>query len=182
MKSDKIVVSLQENTISHRGRSVRLTPTLAELAYVLARSAPKPVSQARICIGLWSAQDGPANETAIVSYHICRLRKKIHTLGLAINLARGVGYYITAAEDATTPPPPRVTWSDELIEQYSEMRRQNLSREQILDQLGLTPTQLRSFHNFLRARRRFPYLFPPSSVDLRRAPFKLRRQKEEAAP
>lgn len=182
MASDKITVCLKQNAITHRGHTVRLTALQAELAHMLAREAPKAVPQERIRIGLWGTQDGPANETAMLSQHVCKLRKKLRTIGLTINLARGAGYYITTAENAAIHPPRKVTWSKKLVEQYTEMRRQGRSREQILYQLGLTLKQLRSLHNFLRARRNFPYLFPPLAIDLRRADAKPRRQMEEAAP
>ena len=89
--SDDVIVSLNTNSITVRGVSLHLQPREAEIMHVLAGRMPASVRRDVITARVWCL--GERELTAKnLDVHICKLRRKLEPLGLAIRTyAHGVG-------------------------------------------------------------------------------------------
>jgi DNA-binding response OmpR family regulator len=81
--SDEVLVSLDTNSITVRGVSVRLEPREAEVLFVLAARMPAPIRRETIVAKVWGLWDGEATAKN-VDVHICKLRRKLARVGLRI--------------------------------------------------------------------------------------------------
>lgn len=82
--SDDVIVSLDTNSITVRGVSLRLTSRQTEILHVLAKRMPAPVRRGVIVAQVWGLSE---SETASKSLdvHFFNLRRKLEPLGLAIH-------------------------------------------------------------------------------------------------
>ncbi len=89
--SDDVFVSLDTNSITVRGVSLRLQPREAEILHVLAGRMPAPVRRGVITSRVWCVGEREMSAKN-VDVHICRLRRKLAPLGLSIRThVHGVG-------------------------------------------------------------------------------------------
>lgn len=86
-----VLVSLETNTLAYRGRAVRMSPTMAEIAWVLAQRMPNPVARTHIIERVWGLGE-PADALNNVYQHVYDLRRRITPLGLGIKSVRSIGY------------------------------------------------------------------------------------------
>lgn len=89
---DQPTVSLEMNSISFRDKTVIVTPTVASVAFVLAESMPRPVSDKYLFERVW----GGLSDTVLkptTKVHICKLRRAIEPFGdLLIETIAGAGW------------------------------------------------------------------------------------------
>lgn len=85
--SDDVIVSLDTNSITVRGMSLRLTPRQAEILRVLADKMPAPVRRQTVTARVWCLNERELTEKNL-DVHVSNLRHKIAPLGLAIHTHR----------------------------------------------------------------------------------------------
>lgn len=94
-----IAVSLQTNSVSvgWSPLTVRLSPTEAELLYVLAQASPITVAYDRLIVALWGVNEGSSaySHMKVVTDHT---RKKIAPLDLTIETVRFHGYRLVRSD------------------------------------------------------------------------------------
>lgn len=81
--SDDVIVSLNTNSITVRGVSLRLAPRQAEILHVLAMCMPKPVRRGAITAHVWGMTERELTAKNL-DVHISNLRPKLKTIGLMI--------------------------------------------------------------------------------------------------
>lgn len=81
-----LVVSVDTNTVTHCGQSIKLQPRHTELVQVLAESAPKIVRLSVIISRVWGVSE-PEHADRCVYVAVSKLRPKLATIKLEI-----VGY------------------------------------------------------------------------------------------
>jgi DNA-binding response OmpR family regulator len=85
--SSDVIVSLNTNSITLRGVTMRLEPREAEVLYVLAERMPAPLTRETIVAKVWGLSDSEA-PAKNVDVHVCKLRQKLGRLGLTISKYR----------------------------------------------------------------------------------------------
>jgi len=81
--SNDVIVSLDTNTITVRGASLRLQPREAEILHVLASRMPSPVRRAAIVAVVWGLTEREMTAKNIDTY-VSNLRRKLMPIDLAI--------------------------------------------------------------------------------------------------
>jgi DNA-binding response OmpR family regulator len=81
--SDDVFVSLDTNSITVRGVSLRLAPKHAEILHVLAGCMPAPVRRGFITARVWGLCERERTAKNL-DVHIFNLRRKLEPLGLTI--------------------------------------------------------------------------------------------------
>lgn len=84
-------VDLDNNVIVAHGRSAKLQPRQAEIAYALVERFPSVASHDRLCAAISGAGVDWTDERTI-SVHICHMRKIFEPLGLSIINVRKQGF------------------------------------------------------------------------------------------
>jgi two-component system, OmpR family, response regulator len=77
--------------LSHRARSVFLSPIDQRLAHSLIERFGEVVAERHLIEAVWP--EGATNQTLRV--HVSRLRQRLEPIGLSITCARGMGYVMT---------------------------------------------------------------------------------------
>jgi DNA-binding response OmpR family regulator len=81
--------------LSHRGRSVFLSPIDQRLAHVLIERFGEVVAEPDLIEAVWP--EGATNQALRV--HVSRLRQRIVPIGLSVKCVRSSGYVMTEAAD-----------------------------------------------------------------------------------
>lgn len=89
--SDDVIVSLDTNSITVRGVSLRLRPREAEILRVLVNCMPTPVRRTVIIASVWALTEREPTAKG-VDVHVSNLRRKIKPLGLAISTYTTIGF------------------------------------------------------------------------------------------
>lgn len=87
----EVTVSLDQNAVSFGGETVFVTPTQAEIAFVLAGKMPQTARREFLIDRVWGANSQP-DASNVLDTQVCGLRKLIRPLRLAIETTRHVGY------------------------------------------------------------------------------------------
>jgi DNA-binding winged helix-turn-helix (wHTH) protein len=77
---DRVIVSLDTNTLTFRGRTVHIPQLKAEIMIVIAAARPHAISSSEIIRRVWGASGGDEN---LLATHMWRLRQMLPP-GLAI--------------------------------------------------------------------------------------------------
>ena len=92
-----LLVSVEANRLSYRGKSIKLRGKKAMLADVLARCFGRVVTHERIYLELWD-DDEPDTAAKAIQVHVCWLRKALAPLGLAVETSYGRGYRMITSQ------------------------------------------------------------------------------------
>lgn len=94
---EAVVVSLDFNSVSFRGRTISLTRTLTEMAFILAEKMPNAVRREYMFERLWGHLGNQDSKSMDVL--MGQLRSRFFTLGLTIETIRSVGWRIRVEGD-----------------------------------------------------------------------------------
>lgn len=97
---DKVLVTLDSNTLTYKGHSVKLTRGEADAALVLARAMPRPVGYDSMITQIYGANDTPNTVQKCLQVWVCHLRKKLEPLGLAIETVLSRSYCMMPIENS----------------------------------------------------------------------------------
>lgn len=86
----EVFVCLDTNTLSFRGRTIKLTAKSAELAFILAERAPMLSTYEHIRSRLWPINADTADSN-VMFVHICHLRTRLAGTGLRVETTWGKG-------------------------------------------------------------------------------------------
>lgn len=93
---ETVAVSLDLNSVSFRGRTIFLTPTLTEMAFILAKKMPRPVRREYMFERLWGHLGNQDSKSMDVMIGL--LRSRFFTLGITIETIRSVGWRVIVEE------------------------------------------------------------------------------------
>jgi DNA-binding winged helix-turn-helix (wHTH) protein len=87
-----VAVSLDTNSLTYRGKKIRLTGRQAEFAYMLSLNMPNVVLYETIIKGFWPSGHDPLTANTSLHVYANKLRKKLGHAGLTIVAVRNRGY------------------------------------------------------------------------------------------
>lgn len=94
-----ILLSLDTNSISYKGKTVRLHATEAEIACVLVERAPIVARREFIVTRVWGVNERETTARKNLDVQIMNLRRKVAPIGLNIKTIRSVGYQLEGASN-----------------------------------------------------------------------------------
>jgi DNA-binding winged helix-turn-helix (wHTH) protein len=91
------IVDLDTNTISWRGKSVKVSAQKAELMYGLVRAYPGVLRRDAAIIALWGGceKSDPMSHLSVLT---CHLRKALEPIGLSVSAVYGIGHQLVIGE------------------------------------------------------------------------------------
>jgi len=148
------------NVLLYRGQAFQLTPTEAEVAYVLARYAPEIVPHSYLRARIYGAGEGVKDEQRTISVVMRRIRAIIAPVGLSIRSIRGIGWAIVFGSPESLG---YAKWTPEKVEQFHKLCKDGVPREIIAEKLDWSVSQLKELDKYLRRNGLSQYRLPYSS-------------------
>jgi DNA-binding response OmpR family regulator len=87
---EKIVVSLDFNSVSFRGQTIFLPCTMTEITFVFAENMPRVVRREYLAERIWGGLSDVDRHCIDVT--LVRLRRQLASLGLVLETVPGVGW------------------------------------------------------------------------------------------
>lgn len=97
---ERVLVSLDRNTLSFRDHVVRLQPVQAEIMHEIVQAAPGTISTDRLTARVWGGL--PPESGSTLAVHLSNLRKRLPP-ELAIIHVPGRGYFMRVAQQHGGP-------------------------------------------------------------------------------
>lgn len=99
---ERVLVTLDSNTITYKDKSVRVSSKPADVASVLAAAMPRAVGYEHIIKGVYGHIDQPDTVMKCIQVWICRggLRRDLKSLGLSIETVYGRSYRMLPTADS----------------------------------------------------------------------------------